>query len=253
MGEAKLQCPHCEDVIAVDLSALGTTIPCPHCKEPVKLPEPAAAPVKVREAAFIREPPQPPPQPTPATPEEEEEIFDTSPRLLGYLGRIVWNLLWVAAGIAAYRYLASLDSLGDMKWLGSAADELKKYELTQNATYLGLIFSVFGLLGLLRVFAESMFNRYRLTTQRLFLRTGVIARHSEEIELFRIKDVSVRQGVLHRMVGAGTVTVLSSDDSTPYVVLRGVPRPNEIKEQIRKASREARRREGMRAAEFIQS
>lgn len=251
MGEVQLRCPNCEEVITVDDSILGTTIPCPQCTEPVKLPMPAAPP---KEATFVEPTAAPPaPAPQPAAPHEEVEIFDIGPKVLGYLGRIVWSLLWIAAGIAAYRYLAGITSLADIKGLDNFGDELAKYELTPNTPYLGLIFCLFGILGLLRVFMESMFNRYRLTSQRLFLRTGVIARHSEEVELFRIKDVSVRQGVLHRIVGAGNVTVLSSDDSTPYLVLRGIPNPNETKELIRKGSREARQREGMRAAEFIQS
>lgn len=250
MGEAKLNCPHCEEVITVDVSVLGTTIPCPHCEEPVSLPKPRAAP---KEATFVAEPaPAAPAEPAPP-PAEETEIFDVSPRLLGYLGRIIWNLIWIAAGIAAWQYLSGLSTLAEIKGLETFASELGTYQLTPNAPYIALILSLFGGLGLLRVFVESMFNRYRLTTERLFLRTGFISRHSEEIELFRIKDVSVRQGVLHRLVGAGNVTVLSSDDSTPWVLLRGVPRPNEIKEQIRQGSRAARKREGMRAAEFIHS
>lgn len=244
MGEVKLNCPHCKEVIAVEGSALGTTIPCPHCEEEVRLPAPKAPP---KEATFVEEPV---PAPGPA---EETEIFDVSPRLLGYMGRIIWNLLWVAAGIAAWQYLSGLSSLAEVKGLEQFASELGQYQLTPNAPYIALILSVFGGLGLLRIVMDSMFNRYRLTTERLFLRTGFIARHTEEIELFRIKDVSVRQGVLHRLVGAGNVTVLSSDDSTPWVVLRGIPRPNEVKEQIRQGSRAARKREGMRAAEFMQS
>ena len=254
MNEIKLKCPHCEEIIAVDDSALGTTIHCPHCAGPVNLPKRKAPPPEAMDASFVQEdaPPSTPPGPPPA-PEEEADIFDLSPRFLAYLGRIVWNLLWIAAGFAAYSYLSGLTSLADIKGLGDFADELGKYQLSSHAPYLGLIISLFGVLGLFRVWVESTFNRYRLTTERLFLRTGFIARRSEEVELFRIKDVSVRQSLLHRMVGAGVVTILSTDDSTPYVVLHGVPRPEEVKEQVRQASRAARKREGMRAAEFIHS
>ena len=247
MDEVKLKCPHCEEVIAVDGSKLGTTIHCPHCADPVNLPKREAPQPAARDASFFHEEAPPP------APEEEVEIFDTSPRLLAFLGRIAWNLLWIAAGIAAWQYLSGLTSLADIKGLESFADELGKYQLSAQAPYLGLIFTLFGVLGLISVWVESTFNRYRLTTERLFLRTGFIARRSEEIELFRIKDISVRQSVLHRMVGAGTVTILSTDDTTPYVVLRGVPRPEKVKEQVRQASRGARKREGMRAAEFIHS
>ena len=38
-------------------------------------------------------------------------------------------------------------------------------------------------------------TKYRLTNQRLFKRTGLIARHEEEIELYRIQDVKMNQMV----------------------------------------------------------
>jgi len=260
MAEIKLKCPLCEEVIAVDDSLLGTTIHCPKCAGAVNLP--------TRPKPEVASPPPPPPPPPQeasfvfdepraaqgvATPEEETEVFNYTPRLLSYLGEIVWRLVWVVFGIVVYEYLAGITSLADIKWLGSLSEQLGKYTLSPYFSYIGLVIVFFGLLGLVRVWVESTFNRYRLTTQRLFLRTGFITRRSEEIELFRVKDVSVRQGLLNRLVGVGIVTVLSSDDTTPYMVLRGVPGPDKVKEQIRQGSKAARKREGMRAAEFIQS
>ena len=110
-----------------------------------------------------------------------------------------------------------------------------------------------GLLLLLRAWYLVAATRYRLTTQRLFAQKGLIAKDLEEVELFRVKDVTVRQGVLDRMLGVGTVTVLSTDDSAPRLDLAGIRRPVEVKEQVRGAFRAARQREGMRTGEFIPS
>ena len=96
-------------------------------------------------------------------------------------------------------------------------------------------------------------TRYRLTTQRLFAETGLIAKNLEEVELFRVKDVTLRQGVLDRLLGVGTVTVLSTDDTAPELELAGIRDPLAAKEALRTAFRAARQREGLRTGEFIAS
>ena len=110
-----------------------------------------------------------------------------------------------------------------------------------------------GLILLARAWYLVASTRYRLTSQRLFAQTGLIAKNLEEVELFRVKDVTLSQGVLDRLLGVGTVTVLSTDDTAPRLELRGVLRPMEVKEQIRTAFRAARQREGLRTGEFIAS
>jgi uncharacterized membrane protein YdbT with pleckstrin-like domain len=95
--------------------------------------------------------------------------------------------------------------------------------------------------------------RYRLTTQRLFVRRGWLARHSNELELYRVKDVVVDQRFLQRVLGYGTITVIADDESTPTVVMPGISRPTQAKEMIRAQYRAARQREGVHPTEFMQS
>lgn len=120
---------------------------------------------------------------------------------------------------------------------------------------LGILLSPFivGLIILLNVWYKVVSLKYRLTTQRLFVEKGLIAKHLEELELFRVKDVTVKQGILQRILGFGTIIVLSTDDSNPRVSLIGINKPVNVKETIRNCYREARKREGVRAAEFIPS
>ncbi|HRT04861.1 MAG TPA: PH domain-containing protein [Kiritimatiellia bacterium] len=110
-----------------------------------------------------------------------------------------------------------------------------------------------GLFLLARAWYLVASTRYRLTTQRLFAETGLIAKNLEEVELFRVKDVTLRQGVLDRLLGVGTVTVLSTDDTAPELELAGIRDPLAAKEALRTAFRAARQREGLRTGEFIAS
>jgi uncharacterized membrane protein YdbT with pleckstrin-like domain len=142
------------------------------------------------------------------------------------------------------------------------AEEQPIFELKPaGRAYLGLmiwgvlLLPVFGigLILLLRAWYLVASTRYRLTTQRLFVQKGLVAKHLEEVELFRVKDVTLNQGFVQRLLGVGTVVVLSTDDTTPRLELAGILKPVEAKEALRGAFRASRQREGMRMAEFIPS
>jgi membrane protein YdbS with pleckstrin-like domain len=118
---------------------------------------------------------------------------------------------------------------------------------------LGVLLLIFivGLLLLIGVYIKWKSTHYKLTNQRLFIRTGFISRSLEEIQLYRVKDVAFHQGIFDRILGIGSITVLSSDESAPRATLIGIEDPEQFKEEIRTAYRNARQREGVRAAERI--
>ncbi|MFZ4576052.1 MAG: PH domain-containing protein [Phycisphaerales bacterium] len=84
-------------------------------------------------------------------------------------------------------------------------------------------------------------TRYSLTNQRLRLKTGLIARDFEDIELYRVLDSAVDQSAIDRMLGIGTVVINSSDERQPIVRLERINSPRDVREQLRQLS-EARRR-----------
>jgi membrane protein YdbS with pleckstrin-like domain len=53
---------------------------------------------------------------------------------------------------------------------------------------------------------------YELTSRRMRLRDGIIARHGRDIPLSRITDVSYRKGPLDRLLGCGTLVVESAGE-----------------------------------------
>ena len=55
------------------------------------------------------------------------------------------------------------------------------------------------------------FTVYGLTEDRLFIKTGVLNIHEDEVRLYRILDLSLRKTLWQRMVGLGTIHVDSSD------------------------------------------
>jgi uncharacterized membrane protein YdbT with pleckstrin-like domain len=48
---------------------------------------------------------------------------------------------------------------------------------------------------------------YELTTRRLRVRTGILARRGKDIPLSRVSDVTYQAGILDRLLGSGTLVV----------------------------------------------
>ncbi len=89
-------------------------------------------------------------------------------------------------------------------------------------------------------------TRYTLTTQRLQLETGVFSKHLEEIELYRIKDSELHRPFIQRLVGLGTVRVLSSDATMPEMFVHSVPKADGVRELIREHVEKVRKARGVR-------
>lgn len=76
------------------------------------------------------------------------------------------------------------------------------------------------------------FTRYSLSEDRLFVSTGLLNVKDEEVLLYRVSDISLKRGLMQRLVGVGTVTVMSSDKSSPKLELLNVKDPVGVKELI---------------------
>ena len=97
----------------------------------------------------------------------------------------------------------------------------------------------------------SLVESYTITSERLKITTGLASRHVENFELIRIQDIDFKQGMGERMMGIGDITVRGHDPSSPDIVLRNVPKPEEVYEIMRKAWLEARKRHGLQFREYM--
>lgn len=88
----------------------------------------------------------------------------------------------------------------------------------------------------------ALMNRYRLTNQRIMYDFGFIGKTTEEIELYRVTDVGVKQHPLERITKIGDIYIASGDTSAPIKYLHNVSDPERVKDLIREASRQERER-----------
>jgi uncharacterized membrane protein YdbT with pleckstrin-like domain len=99
-----------------------------------------------------------------------------------------------------------------------------------------------AVMALIRTMGRRLSLRYRLTNDRLFTERGILSRQHDEIELIRVDDISMRQNLLQRLFGVGTVIVLSTDTSSPELTMEGIAHPIELKELLRSQVRARRAR-----------
>lgn len=87
--------------------------------------------------------------------------------------------------------------------------------------------------------------RYRLTTYRFFHERGLLSRVTDRIEVIDIDDVTVRQGLVQRMVGVGTIVIQSSDRTDPELALPGIDDVKRVADLIDNTRRAERHRRGL--------
>jgi len=234
MAEAIFFCTLCGHKIIGNDTFYGSTFTCPACAARVTIP---AMPVTAAADASEPAPAAAAVQVEPALPVQIREltILEFAPTRKAHLGEMIGGGALTLVGGATVLWL----------WISPARSNWW-IVLAAPAMLAGVY-----LLAKLWIDLKSM--QYRLTNQRLFVLKGLFSKETQELELFRIKDIAVQQSLLQRVLGYGQVTIVSSDDMTPIVTLRGIANPIGIKELVRENYKEARKAMGLRATEFIQS
>lgn len=95
------------------------------------------------------------------------------------------------------------------------------------------------------------FTKYSLTPSRLFIQTGFLTTHEDEIRLYRVKDVSYSQSLAERIAGTGTLRIVSSDASTPEVLLHHIKNAKKVKAVLSQAIEVSRRENGVHTSEVV--
>lgn len=227
MSTIRFKCPGCEAVNEGEPEVMGTTVECAGCGAPLEVPTPPARPLM---AQLLDDPAPPAANAAAVVPVPEGDLFLLHPVRRGFAGTVAGAVVFAIAALAVLIWL----------WDGQYGGRL--VALVPFAVCLYLTW---------RVFYLTRSITYRLTSQRLFIQEGLVGRKQEEIELFRITDVSMEQTPMERILKIGTILVNSTDESLPLARLENIPTPARYKDILRDAYRQARTREGMRAGEFI--
>jgi uncharacterized membrane protein YdbT with pleckstrin-like domain len=114
---------------------------------------------------------------------------------------------------------------------------------TGALSYLALLIPAF--MWLIRWWVTKC-THYELTSQRLRIRTGILNKKVDELELFRVKDYTMEQPFLLRLVGLGNLTMITSDATSPTVAIKAIPGIEDVREKLRQAVQRERDRKRVR-------
>lgn len=89
-------------------------------------------------------------------------------------------------------------------------------------------------------------TRIRVTTERITTTMGIFSRHKWDTELYRVKDTTLHEPFLLRLVRRANILIVSSDRSTPVVALRALPDAEWLRQQIRMNVERLRLKRGVR-------
>jgi uncharacterized membrane protein YdbT with pleckstrin-like domain len=91
---------------------------------------------------------------------------------------------------------------------------------------------------------------YRLTSERLLIESGILNKTTETLELYRVKDFQVAQPFSHRFVGLQNIHLLTSDASTPEVIIDAVPSSQNLGDKFRECIEQCRVTKRVREVEI---
>jgi uncharacterized membrane protein YdbT with pleckstrin-like domain len=192
-----ISCPDC----GRDVSTLATA--CPHCGRPSPAgTAPIASPAHVSK--------------------KEETLWKGTPSTLLLAGYVVGIVLVLVVIPFLAHFFAStmpdLERAATMVSFGWIA-----------ALGLALVLLIAFLVAWIRIRS----TQYTITNQRVLIERGIFSKSVDEIDLRYVDDSSFTQSLLDRILGIGSVTLVSSDKTTPHYVLRSIRDPRGVREMIR--------------------
>lgn len=94
-------------------------------------------------------------------------------------------------------------------------------------------------------------HKYKVTTERIFYTTGIFSKKTEALELYRVRDVDMYEPFWQRMFKLGNISLTTSDKTTSNFLLKAVPNPAQLMNEIRKNVEHRRDVKRVRGVEFL--
>ena len=91
--------------------------------------------------------------------------------------------------------------------------------------------------------------RIKISDQRHIQKKGVLNITTDELELFRVKDIRLEQPFLFRFVGLSNIILTTSDKTHPYTKIPAIKNGAKIREALRGIVEKRREIKGVREAD----
>lgn len=158
-------------------------------------------------------------------PDVEVVFYEGSPKLRGELTLLFQ--CFISAAIVAGIAIALTMFMDSFPWWGTAV---------------GIVVAILVLVLPLILVRK---NRYKISNYRIDYEQGLFSKRIDTIELWHVDDVQLRQSVVDRMLGVGTINIHSNDATNPVLPLRSLPEPRKLYDAIKQRVIAVKRQRGV--------
>lgn len=95
-------------------------------------------------------------------------------------------------------------------------------------------------------FIELRNFAFSLSTQRIKVESGVLSKQYDQVELYRVKDTILTRNLIQRMLGLGSLRMITSDPSQPELTFPSIRDSENVRELVRQNVERMRRLRGVR-------
>lgn len=83
---------------------------------------------------------------------------------------------------------------------------------------------------------EIKTTKLTITDERIIVSEGILNKTTNETELYRVRDTTIREPFFYRLFGLGTIVVFTTDEASATHNFVGYKKPHWVKDQIRNYS-----------------
>ncbi len=106
-------------------------------------------------------------------------------------------------------------------------------------------------LWLIPLWWASHGRRYKLTTKRVVVETGILNKRLEQVDLYRVSDYTVLRPISQRLFGTGNLILRTLDHTSPEVPVSNIKTDVvALYERIRAATEAEKRKRGVRVMDM---
>ncbi|MHB1157583.1 MAG: PH domain-containing protein [Phycisphaerales bacterium] len=91
---------------------------------------------------------------------------------------------------------------------------------------------------------------FELTSERIIKREGILSRSTSYLELYRVRDISLAEPLIYRMIGCGNLVLQTSDRSHPSFTFNAIGQPRELESLLRHQVEQMRATKNVREVDF---